>query len=892
MLWDLIQPINIKESVKDSKQLIMPHQSEAVQCLKDYYELDKDIPDRAGMLVMPTGSGKTYTAVTWLLSDAIAKGYTVVWLVHRLELVEQTFMEFRKQAPLLKETGVDTFRVLPVSGLHLRMGSLVKSNVYVCSVQSVANKFGFRHIRRLLGFHGKEKLLVVVDEAHHSVSASYNKIINKLRDINSNMALLGLTATPYRMSESEQARLQNIYHITQNIRNNKGHRGFIYEVTLKKLLESGFLAEPIYEKVDTNIQGEIEFAVSEEDKAYFERFKELSEKLKKEIARSSARNGIILEQYIKHQKKYGKTLIFAVNQMHAEKLCEEFNKKGITCDYAVSNRADSTEVIKRFKNNEFQVLINVQILTEGSDIPDVQTVFLTRQTNSDSLLMQMIGRALRGEKAGGTKLAYIVSFHDNWDKFFTWLDPTKLKEIDIVDNETEKSIEVVGEDGKNIEIAPSEDFAKVKELLKKLAQSEGIELPGDISTLDSTEDDESEISERDMYNKLYDSVRAFITSKQTQLSVPVGWYSVVDEDDGQDLNVMVFEEQLSVYQEIAHSLEVVKKLTAKRLIATYFGACKVKPIETDMVKIINFISTENAMPEYFTFEERKYIDPYNIAKVLLDRRKETLTEDDEAESELLKAYFEQYAILRDIYKIFFAFKKSVYDCMAEIEGGVIKNVPDSREEYEMVAQCFDLKELMDEVLEMYPKLNIDGLVELGWSNKVIKNWYALCTVTKDWEYYQIHVNKLLSSPQVDREVIKYLLFHELLHQNGYWDHDMEFRLREWQYPHSDELDNFLDSIPLKYKIDYTDAVSTEEYVFDAKYIPVKDVVIDEGVEVDIKIKTQAEENSKQEIVSDCGDKFNPTAKGVEVGFKYCMNCGCKLPEVANFCMKCGSKCEY
>lgn len=102
-LLEMTEPINIDKSTRD---LIMPHQQNAVDALSEYFLLDKDMSDRNGLVVMPTGSGKTYTAVNWLLSEGVAKGYRIVWLVHRQELVEQTFQEFRKQAPLLKGTNV------------------------------------------------------------------------------------------------------------------------------------------------------------------------------------------------------------------------------------------------------------------------------------------------------------------------------------------------------------------------------------------------------------------------------------------------------------------------------------------------------------------------------------------------------------------------------------------------------------------------------------------------------------------------------------------------------------------------------------------------------------------------------------------------------------------
>ena len=496
-------PININESTPDSRSLIMPHQSEAVKAMKKYFKLQKDMPGRSGIVVMPTGSGKTYTAVTWLLKDAVAKGYKVIWLVHRQELIEQTFNEFRKMAPLLKGSDVKNFTVLPVSGIHLSMSMARRANVYVCGIQSVANKNGYRHIAGILGTAGKEKVVVVVDEAHHATSASYQKVLSRIKVLNPNMVLLGLTATPYRMNEYEQNKLQSMFNINSNISKGIGKKGFVYEITLKELIASGFLADPKYIPVYTKIVGEIEYDCTDEDEEFFNKFGELSERLKTQIAESAARNNIIINEYLDNHKKYGKTLVFAVNQIHAEKLCELFNKAGISCDYAISSRADSQDVIRRFKDNEFEVLINVQILTEGSDVPDIQTVFLTRQTNSDSLLMQMIGRGLRGEKAKGTKTANIVAFHDTWNRFAKWLDPAELDIFeDIIDETAEETSEP-------LPIVPNEE---ITEDSNKEPQNKG---------------EKANMQLLDFYKKLYDSVRAEVIKETGKVIFPVGWYTVL-----------------------------------------------------------------------------------------------------------------------------------------------------------------------------------------------------------------------------------------------------------------------------------------------------------------------------------------------------------------------------
>ena len=808
-------PININESMADSRSLIMPHQSEAVKAMTKYFKLQKDMPGRSGVVVMPTGSGKTYTAVTWLLKDAVAKGYKVVWLVHRQELIEQTFNEFRKMAPLLKGSDVKKFTVLPVSGIHLSMSMARRANVYVCGIQSVANKNGYRHIAGILGTAGKEKVVVVVDEAHHATSASYQKVLSRIKVLNPNMVLLGLTATPYRMNEYEQNKLQSMFNINSNISKGIGKKGFVYEITIKELIASGFLADPKYIPVYTKIVGEIEYDCTDEDEEFFNKFGELSERLKTQIAESAARNNIIINEYLDNHKKYGKTLVFAVNQIHAEKLCELFNKAGISCDYAISSRADSQDVIRRFKDNEFEVLINVQILTEGSDVPDIQTVFLTRQTNSDSLLMQMIGRGLRGEKAKGTKTANIVAFHDTWNRFAKWLDPAELDIFeDIIDETAEETSEP-------LPIVPNEE---ITEDSNKEPQNKG---------------EKANMQLLDFYNKLYDSVRAEVIKETGKVIFPVGWYTVLDLN-GEDHRILVFDQQLQGYNEISKNLSlIIENVSSQQILDLYFEDIPVKPDFYEINMFIDYIKDTGMMPEYYSLDERDSFEPSVIAKQMLEYSSKR-----EEQEKWLEELFNSKTILQDIYRYLFAFKKTVFDTLKTHKEAELV-AEDDRQEYNIIPNYYDLNQLMDEVLKMYPKLTTTGLLRVAWSHDIVRKWFGLCTQYLDGTY-QIQINKLLSSPEIDVEVIKYLLFHELLHKNGYLDHDEAFRLREWQYPNSAELDGILDSLHLTYNLDEIWATS----VYDEKA-------------------------DKPIIVPDINEnepEFNPKAKGVQNGFKYCRNC--------------------
>lgn len=845
-------PISIDDSMPDNRTLIMPHQAEAVKAMTAYFQLDKRKENRSGLVVMPTGSGKTYTAVNWLLNDAVVKGYRVIWLVHRQELVEQTFMEFRKQAPTLKGTGVKKLRIIPVSGMHLGMNMACRADVNVCSIASVANKYGYRFIERMLGVPGKNKCVVVIDEAHHAVSASYRKVITRIQKLNPAMVLLGLTATPTRMNQSELQRFQSIFNINKNLANKIGYRGYVYEVTLKQLLMSGFLAQPRYQSVKTEINGEVEFNLTEGDKLFFEQFGELSERLKDQIAKSSARNKLIVKQYLDNKDIYGKTIVFAVNQMHAETLCNEFKNVGVACDFAVSSRKDAQQVIRNFKENKFNVLINVQILTEGSDVPDIHTVFLTRETNSESLLMQMIGRGLRGEKAGGTKEAYIVAFHDIWDSFMTFMNP---RDLDIFEDLPEEYNQ--DEPNEVIEIAPNNPDVEAENAEKE----------------SSGETSEEKISVRDIYLKLYARVRTSILSKKDVLTFPVGWFSVTDKNNS-DYSLLVYEGQEDVYKTIENNIKLLDKVDPEMLLELYFADCEVKPELEEIGDFLDYIIETGEMPPYFTFEERSILDPDIVAKDLVEKFGNKATE--APGLEYIEKVFYENKILQQVYKFFFAYRKSVFDCIKPQKDAIIVTKDIIREKYEIVDNYFNLQALLDEVLEMYPKLSADGLVKLGWSKNVVRNWFALCQKDKTGTYYQIHINKILSSPKVNKEVIKYLLFHELLHQNGYWNHDMEFRKREWQYPNSAELDGFIDTLWLKFDMDglYKDSVANEKPDF---ALNVEDV----GNEFFVA-------GNEDKTADD--EKYDKNAAGVQDGYQYCMNCGYKLPITANFCQKCGTKC--
>lgn len=96
----------MKIDVTRSKTLRMPHQQDAVDSLNKHFNINNPEKGQNGLLVMPTGSGKTFTTISWLLNTGVANNYRILWLVHRQELINQTEYEFINQIGDLNDYGI------------------------------------------------------------------------------------------------------------------------------------------------------------------------------------------------------------------------------------------------------------------------------------------------------------------------------------------------------------------------------------------------------------------------------------------------------------------------------------------------------------------------------------------------------------------------------------------------------------------------------------------------------------------------------------------------------------------------------------------------------------------------------------------------------------------
>ena len=410
------------------------HQLDAIRALD---RMDEENVSYSTLVVLPTGGGKTYTASTWLLRHALDKRKKILWLAHRQTLLDQAAESFQKFAYAAEIPHISSFRYRIVSGSsnHDKTVNIdPKDDLLIISKDSIGRESNLARLAPWLA--GKKEVFLVVDEAHHSTAKTYRRVIDFVKEKVEHVKLIGLTATPFRTAENEQGLLARIYKDgVSGGRSKKNDIGIAYKVDLKELINRQILSHPHFETYYTDEEYGKDLGL--EALESIQNLDTLSPELSQSIAESGPRNKLIVDTYLKKADEYGQTIVFAVSVNHAIALAKLFNKAGIKAEYVVSSIKDmgtgatisakeNDRKLEAFRSGDVEVLVNVNILTEGVDLPMTKTVFLARPTVSTILMTQMIGRALRGEKAGGTSMAYIVSFVDNWNEHIAWVSPETI----------------------------------------------------------------------------------------------------------------------------------------------------------------------------------------------------------------------------------------------------------------------------------------------------------------------------------------------------------------------------------------------------------------------------------------------------------------------------------
>ena len=434
------------------------HQKDAFEKLSSLYTF-KDNNHKASILVLPTGAGKTFTSVHWICKNVLTKNIKVLWLAHTGHLLVQAYETFVSNLlethPQRKTINI---RVVSSDPAHCKASQILPTDdVLIITTQTAISNLETGALdgkgqkretafEQFLSHCSESRLFVVLDEAHHAPAYGCrnlliggNKIKRGLRQLIPNSYFLGLTATPTYSDERRRGWLWEIFN-----------ERIIYEAEKAKLVKQNILAVPEYIQRNTGEEIEVDDTLFD---ALVRQHKDLPEYLVEKLASDSGRNDSIINEYLSNYKIYGKTIIFTdrwfqcvyIKETLMRKAKERNIKLNVDAVYthidavgetaAERNRrtnAENTQILHDFKENKIDVLINVRMLSEGTDVPDVNTVFITRQTTSSILLTQMIGRALRGRRAGGglkKDVANIVFFVDNWKRVINFAVPDSKGEM-------------------------------------------------------------------------------------------------------------------------------------------------------------------------------------------------------------------------------------------------------------------------------------------------------------------------------------------------------------------------------------------------------------------------------------------------------------------------------
>ena len=320
---------------------LRPYQQQAKDAI--FSEWENGI--KKTLLVLPTGCGKTIVFAK-VAEECVKGGSRVLILAHRGELLDQAADKIGKSTGL----GCATEKAEQTC-----LGSWFR--IVVGSVQSMMRE------KRLNQFPNDYFNTIIIDEAHHCISDSYQKVLRHFLDAE----VLGVTATP------DRGDMQNLGTVFESL---------AYEYTLPKAIKEGYLspikAVTIPLKIDMSAVG---------------------------VQAGDFKSGDIataldpyLESIAEEMEKYcsnKKTVVFLPLVKTSQKFRDILNNHGFKAAEVNGDSKDRAEILEAFDKDQYNVLCNSMLLTEGWDCPSVDCIVVLRPTKVRSLYCQMVGRGTR-----------------------------------------------------------------------------------------------------------------------------------------------------------------------------------------------------------------------------------------------------------------------------------------------------------------------------------------------------------------------------------------------------------------------------------------------------------------------------------------------------------------
>jgi superfamily II DNA or RNA helicase len=320
---------------------LRPYQNEAKAAIFEQWENKNN----KTLLVLPTGCGKTIVFAK-VAEECVRRGKRVLILAHRGELLDQAADKIKKSTGLICATE---------KAEESCLGSWYR--IVVGSVQTLMRE------KRLANFKADYFSTIIVDEAHHCISDSYQKVLNHF----SEAQLLGVTATP------DRGDMKNLGAVFDSL---------AYEYTLPKAIKEGYLSpiKALTIPLQLDLRGVTtqagDYKASDIDTALDPYLYSIADEMLKYCTN---RKTVVFLPLIKTSQKFRDILI----------------SKGFNAAEVNGDSDDRAEVLADFDKGKYNVLCNSMLLTEGWDCPSVDCIIVLRPTKVRGLYCQMVGRGTR-----------------------------------------------------------------------------------------------------------------------------------------------------------------------------------------------------------------------------------------------------------------------------------------------------------------------------------------------------------------------------------------------------------------------------------------------------------------------------------------------------------------
>ena len=313
------------------------YQQQAISDLRSAFQSGAMAP----LLCLPTGGGKTVIMAT-IAAQAAARGRHVLILVHRRELIHQT-------ASKLAWAGLD-------HGIIAAGHPVTDARVQVASVQTL--------VRRLPRIAWTPSL-VIIDEAHHAAAGSWRQILEHWPDA----YRLGVTATPCRLDGRGLG---------------EAFDQLVTGPSVTDLVFWGFLSQArVYAPpVVADLSG----------------IRRRAGDYANDQAAAAMDRPTVTGDAIAHYQRLAagqQAIAFCCNVAHAVSVCDAFKTAGIGAALLLGNTPDRDQVVAQYAASAVRVLVTVDVVSEGFDVPAASCAILLRPTQSLGLYLQQVGRVLR-----------------------------------------------------------------------------------------------------------------------------------------------------------------------------------------------------------------------------------------------------------------------------------------------------------------------------------------------------------------------------------------------------------------------------------------------------------------------------------------------------------------